>query len=285
MSIQWFPGHMNKTRKLLAEYVDKVDAILEIADARAPKSSRNPLISEIFAKKSCLLLLNKSDLADQKILKEWQAFYQDQGLKSLTISVKNRHNLERLKGEAAVLAKQGKTRTKPPRLMIVGVPNCGKSSLINALGRQKRAKIADSPGVTRDVALYKLGNLDLIDSPGTLWPNLSDQMAAARLAALGSIKDEVYLPSEALAAIYPYLRAQYGVALAARYHQVVPQEYPAFLQLVAARFHKDETEPESLAMVVFKDLRAGKLGSICLERPQDLIAEQEPSDKGLQKNT
>lgn len=266
MSIQWFPGHMNKTRKLLAEYVNKIDAVLEIVDARAPQSSRNPLIAEIFADKACLILLNKSDLADQKILKEWQDFYQAQGLRSLAISVKTRHNLERLKGEAASLTKQGKTRTKPPRLMIVGVPNCGKSSLINALGRQKRAKIADSPGVTRDVALYKLGNLDLIDSPGTLWPNLTDQMAAARLAALGSIKDEVYLPSEALGSLYDYLRTQYAGVLSARYQAVPPESYSEFLTTVAKRFNKDIADYEGLAMLVFKDLRSGKLGPICLER-------------------
>ncbi len=267
MSIQWFPGHMNKARKLLAEYAHKIDGVLEIVDARAPESSRNPLIEEIFAKKPRLLLMNKSDLADCAVVKEWQAEYEKQGLKSLVISVKNRHNLERLKGEAAALSKAGKTRAKPPRLMIVGVPNCGKSSLINALARQKKTKIADSPGVTREVSLYKLGSLDLIDSPGTLWPNLSDQMAAARLAALGSIKDDVYLPSEALALLYPYLRAEYERELCVRYQGEIPADYAHFLSLVAARFGRNEQDSEALAMIVFKDLRALKLGPICLERP------------------
>ncbi len=274
MSIQWFPGHMNKARRLLAEYADKIDGVLEIVDARAPESSRNPLIEEIFAKKPRLLLLNKSDLADRALVKEWQAEYEKQGLKSLAISVKNRHNLERLKGEAATLGKAGKTRDKPPRLMIAGVPNCGKSSLINALAREKRTKIADSPGITRDVALYKLGSLDLIDSPGALWPNLSDQMAAARLAALGSIKDDVYLPSEALSLLYPYLHSQYGKELFRRYEQEAPEDYEGFLSVVAQRFARNENDSEALALMVFKDLRTGKLGQICLERAGDLALQK-----------
>ncbi|MGL4524943.1 MAG: ribosome biogenesis GTPase YlqF [Spirochaetia bacterium] len=282
MAIQWFPGHMNKARKLLAEYVDNIDGVLEIVDSRAPNSSRNPLIDEIFAKKPRLILLNKSDLCDLKIMKKWQDFYEGQGLKTLAISVKNRHNLERLKGEAAGLAKAGKTRTKPPRLMIVGIPNCGKSSLINALGREKKARVADSPGITRDVALYKLGNLDLIDSPGTLWPNLSDQNAAARLAALGSIKDEVYLATEALGMVYPYLHMQYRARLKERYRIDPGEELDHFLSGVAARFNKKIEDTEALAMMVFRDLRAGKLGAICLEDP-DLWQAQIAQENDLQK--
>ena len=196
-------------------------------------------------------MLNKSDLADRNIVKEWQEKYQTQGLSSLAISVKNRHNLERLKGETVALAKAGKTRDKPARLMIVGVPNCGKSSLINALARQKKTKIADSPGVTREVSLYKLGNLDLIDSPGTLWPNLTYQMAAARLAALCSIKDDVYLTTEALGLLYPYLCSEYSNGLGQRYQYHVCKDYVQFLTLVAARFGRNIQDMEALAMIVF----------------------------------
>jgi ribosome biogenesis GTPase A len=268
MAIQWFPGHMNKTRRLLAQHMTQVDAVLEIVDARAPLSSRNPMLNDIIGRKPRLILLNKSDMTDAIVLKEWQSYFQKQGIASLTISVKTRKNLDRLKGEVAKLVKRSdKTREKPPSVLIVGIPNCGKSSLINALMRDKRAKTADSPGVTRDVLLYRMNGLDMVDSPGALWPNLEDQMVAARLAALGSVKDEIYLATEALSSIYPYLYQNYLGALQQRYGQV-SADFEELLQQVAVRYGRNVQDKEAISLAVLRDLRAGKLGLICLERPQ-----------------
>lgn len=267
MAIQWFPGHMNKLRRELKELLAYTDCVIEVADARAPLSSRNPMLHEIIGKKKRLLLLNKSDLADPALLRQWLDFYNAKKLRAIPVSVKKRQNLDRIKTECAKLraANTHEQRQVAPRALIVGVPNCGKSSIINALARQKKAQTADRPGVTRMTALYKTSQLDIYDSPGALWPNLEDQEAAARLAALGSVKDEVYNLSEALELIYPFLRQTYAQALTQRYGVPPAESAAEFLEQAAKRFGK--TEAETAARMVFNDLRNSKLGLVCLEKP------------------
>jgi ribosome biogenesis GTPase A len=271
MAIQWFPGHMNKTRRLLQEHIESVDGVLEIVDARAPLSSRNPLLNEIIGGKPRLVLLNKCDLCDTSALRQWLAYFEHQKIAALPVSAKARKNVDRLKGEVEkFMKKRGGMRERRPKALIVGVPNCGKSTLINAIARQKKAQVADKPGVTRDTALYKVGNFDLYDSPGTLWPNLEDQEAAARLAALGAVKDEVYIASEAFAFIYPFLKDHYAARLENRYAITPADDAVAFAAAVAARSGKND-DPERGVMMVFKDIREGRLGLLCLELPPAVL--------------
>ncbi|MCL2519626.1 MAG: ribosome biogenesis GTPase YlqF [Spirochaetaceae bacterium] len=269
MSINWFPGHMNKTRQQLAEAVTQVHGVLEIVDARAPISSRNPMLNQIIGEKPRLILLNKADLADNAKLLQWLKYFESNKIKALPLSAKTRTNVDRLKGEITGFMKKkaSQSRTERPKALIVGIPNCGKSTLINALARQKKANVADKPGVTRDMALYKVGQIDLYDSPGTLWPNLEDQLAAARLAALGAIKDEIYIVSEAFSLVYPFLSQHYAGQLKERYHIDCSEDGLTFAAAVALKLGRND-DAEAGALAIFKDLRAGKLGKIVLELPE-----------------
>jgi ribosome biogenesis GTPase A len=267
MAIQWFPGHMNKASRILTECVAQVDGVFEIVDARAPLSSRNPLLNQIIGDKPRLILLNKSDLADSHLQKLWLSYFKDNQLPAVPIAAKNRLNIDRLKSEAQAFMKKRKNslRERVPKVLIVGVPNCGKSTLINALARQKKAMVADKPGVTRETLLYKIGSYDLYDSPGTLWPNLEDQEAAARLALLGSVRDEVFLASEALELLYPYLSQNYAQGFVNRYNLKPSGNYSDYLENVAAKAGRSDLEDG--AKIIIKDLRTGRLGNITLEKP------------------
>lgn len=279
MAIQWFPGHMNKTRQKLAEAIKTVNGVLEIADARAPLSSRNPLLDEILGNKPRLLLLNKSDLADPNMLKEWLAYFKSNNIACLPISSKNRQNLDRLKGDAEKLGKvKLQTRTASNKILIVGVPNCGKSTLINALARVHKAEVANRPGVTRDMALYRMSGLDLYDSPGTLWPNLEDQIVASKLAALGAVKDEIYIVSEALEQVWAFLYKYYKDPMNQKYNIELSDDYHASAVAVSNRLGKGDNL-ELGALTIFKDLRDGKFGLICLERPCDIV--EKPIETGI----
>ncbi len=267
MAIQWFPGHMNKLRNTLRDTLPHVDVVLEIADARAPLSSRNPLLDEIIQKKPRLLLLNKAELADPAMTSEWLYYFENRNLKTLLISAKTRMNLDRIKSETAKLYKtKDVVRVTKPRVLIVGVPNCGKSTVINALGRKHKAQAADRPGVTRDVQLYRTNSLEIYDTPGLLWPNLENQTMAARLAALAAVRDEVYTPSEAFLLLYPFLYRHYQQRLNDRYgFEANPDGYEFITQL-GTRIGR-LNDQEATVRHFFNDLRSGKLGTFCLEVP------------------
>lgn len=267
MSIQWYPGHMNQLKQSLKGVLPLIDVVLEIADARAPLSSRNPMLPEILGKKPRLLLLNKSELADPLMLAQWQSYFdKHERLKTLSISAKNRKNLDRIKGEVRNLAKtKNHVQQTNPRVLIIGVPNCGKSTIINALARTHKAKAANTPGVTRQVTRYTLAGLDLYDSPGLLWPNLSDQLGAARLAILAAVRDEVYHPSEAFSLLYPFFMEHYASHFTNRY-KIEPQESgDHYLEALMEQQRKSDIEATALS--ILHDLRAGKLMPFCLESP------------------
>ncbi|NIZ46922.1 ribosome biogenesis GTPase YlqF [Entomospira nematocerorum] len=267
MAIQWYPGHMHKLRQTLQSTLPLVDVILEVADARAPWSSRNPLLSEIIGKKPRILLLNKAELADPIFLKQWQEYYKVHNkLRTLTISAKTRANLDRIKGEVHHIAKmKDSQRIRNPRALIIGVPNCGKSTIINALARSHKAKAANQPGVTRQVTLYHAQSLDIYDTPGLLWPNLEDQAVASRLAILAAVRDEVYLPSEAFSNLYPFLKTHYNAVFEARYKIPMQEHVDDYLYTLKETFNKPDLEATTL--MILNDLRGGKLGSFCLEVP------------------
>lgn len=198
--VHWFPGHMAKATKMIKEYVKKVDVVIELLDARIPRSSANPVISEVVGQKPHIVVLNKADLADKKATKEWTDYFASQGVTVLAIDSKTGKGNKQLVKAVEQLArpiiekwmKKG-IRSRSVRTIILGIPNVGKSTLINKLAGAAATRTADKPGHTRGQQWVKIGkNLELLDTPGVLWPKLEDQRAAARLAMTGAISDDVY---------------------------------------------------------------------------------------------
>lgn len=224
--INWYPGHMKKTREMIQENLKLVDLVIEVADARIPISSRNPILDELVRGKERLILLNKSDLADQDALARWLAEFRRQGSDALAMNAMRGegirellHVLEKIRARNNMESQ----RNKPFRIMIVGVPNSGKSSLINRLTGRKSAQTGDRPGITKGKQWLTvrteapLGNFQLLDTPGILWPKFEDPSVGRNLAFCGAIKDEIMdLPTLALE-LLGTLRDRYPEALAARY--------------------------------------------------------------------
>ncbi len=227
MLIQWFPGHMAKTKRLIVEHLKAVDLVAELLDARIPSSSANPMISELTAGKPRIVILNKSDLADPEATAQWVAYYRAKGLTAIPLDStkpQSKKVLVRAIHEAAqpVIQKwlRRGLRNRPVRLMILGIPNVGKSTLINRLAGTKAARTANTPGHTRGKQWVRLQDgMDLLDTPGVLWPKFEDQTAAMRLAATGAIAGDVFDPDEivpalmtAIAEVTPEtLRDKYGI--------------------------------------------------------------------------
>ena len=283
-NVQWFPGHMARTRRLLQESLPLVDAVAELRDARAPESSRNPELGAILGTKPRIVLLNKSDLADDGATRRWLAFLRREspalavdcrsgrGLSSFASAVQ-----ELLQGTIDKNAAKGMAR-KPLRLMVVGIPNVGKSSLINRLAGGARARTADRPGVTRHNQWYPAGRvgdcpIELLDTPGVLWPKFEDPAVGEKLAFLGSVKDEI-LDAETLALrLLDVLRTGYPARLAERY-RLDPEALPPLppwelLESIARRrgmlLPGGAPDTHRAASMLLDELRAGKLGKITLD--------------------
>lgn len=281
--IQWFPGHMAKTRRLIAANLKLVDAVVEIVDARTPLSSRNPEMDRLTAGKPRLVLLNKSDLADDRAAQMWINYFRNSGAEALAVDCKSGKGLKnvlptvRTKVLAELMEKRERSGMSgaPVRLMIVGIPNVGKSSLINKLAGGKRAKVEDRPGVTRTKQWVKLdGNVELLDMPGVLWPKFEDQEAAIRLAFTGAISDDI-LDIETLAMkLLKYLAEEYPQSLRERY-KIEFDGSESGIELLERVGKKrgmmisgGEINTERAAITVIDEFRSGKLGRITLEMPQ-----------------
>ena len=277
-NINWYPGHMKKTRELIAENLKMVDIVIEVIDARIPVSSRNPIIDELVKTKKRIIILNKSDLSDGKANAQWSDYFKKQGSMVLAMNCMSGGGvnqlykiLNRLQDEK----NEGQIRKKPLRMMIVGVPNVGKSSLINRMTGKKSAKTGDRPGVTKGKQWLGLENgMQLLDTPGILWPKFEDPEAGLNLAFCGSIKDEIL-----------------DVAtLALELIKVLQRDYP---QLLKDRYKLDEIEEDALtnienialkrgfilpgrridyercAKTVLDEFRSGKIGNITLEQTSE----------------
>lgn len=282
-TIQWFPGHMAKTRRAIAANLKLVDAVVEIIDARAPMSSRNPEIDQITSKKPRLVLLNKCDLADPGATQAWINALKSDSVAALAVDCKSGKGLNKLMGalKSTVLAELMEKREKngmagaPIRLMILGIPNVGKSSLINRMAGSKRTKVEDRPGVTRTKQWVKLkDNTELLDMPGVLWPKFEDQGAAVRLAFTGAISDDI-LDVETLAMkLLSFLAESYPQSLADRYKIELSEEDDglALLEKVGRKrgmvVSGGEINTERAAITVLDEFRSGKLGRITLELPE-----------------
>ncbi|MBR3970659.1 MAG: ribosome biogenesis GTPase YlqF [Ruminococcus sp.] len=284
-TIQWFPGHMAKTRRAIAANLKLVDAVVEIIDARTPMSSRNPEIDSLTSSKPRIVLLNKCDLADANATNAWVNFLKKENVTALAIDCKSGKGINKLLPtlKSTVLKELMEKRERngmtgaPVRLMILGIPNVGKSSLINRLAGSKRTKVEDRPGVTRVKQWVKLkDNTELLDMPGVLWPKFEDQSAAVRLAFTGAISDDI-LDIETLAMkLLSYLAENYPQSLTERY-KVEPEESDDGLSLLEKVGKKrgmvisgGEINTERAAITVLDEFRSGKLGRITLEMPEGM---------------
>lgn len=281
-NIQWFPGHMAKTRRAIASNLKLVDAVVEIIDARTPLSSRNPEIDSLTSSKPRILLLNKCDLADSNATSAWVNYFKKLNITALAVDCKSGRGLNKLMPEikSAVLKELMEKREKngmagaPVRLMILGIPNVGKSSLINRLAGGKHTKVEDRPGVTRVKQWVKLkDNTEMLDMPGVLWPKFEDQSAAIRLAFTGAISDDI-LDIETLAMkLLSYLAENYPNPLKERYKIEISDNDDglALLEKVGKKrgmmISGGEINTERAAITVLDEFRSGKLGQITLELP------------------
>lgn len=287
VDIQWFPGHMAKTRRLMKENLPLVDVVVEITDSRVPFSSRNPEMKSLVGGKPRVVVLNKCDMADEAITQEWIEYYKSNGIRALATDCRSGRGLNKLaplvrevlKAELEKRAKKG-MEGKPIRMMIVGIPNVGKSSFINRIAGGKRAKVEDRPGVTRGKQWVTLDKgIDMLDMPGVLWPKFEDKTVGEHLAFTGAVKDDI-LDIETLAArLADVLNHEAHKQLCERYKLTDEETFEiepfALLELIGAKrgmkISGGEIDTERAAAMLLDEFRGGKIGRITLERPNELI--------------
>ena len=280
-NIQWFPGHMTKTKRMIAANLSLVDGVVVLLDARIPLSSLNPDLTELLQGKPCMVLLNKTDIADPNLTARWVRWYQQQGIPALGVDCLSgkgtRQFLPTVKEQLlkALLERrqQNGMAGRPIRLMIVGIPNVGKSSFINKMAGSKRAKVEDRPGVTRTKQWVRVDDsVEFLDMPGVLAPKLDDQQVALRLAFTGAIRDQI-LDIEALAMLLlEFLHEHYPKSLLDRYRLETEETAgDKLLELVGRRrgmlLSGGVVDTERAAVTVLDDFRGAKLGRITLEAP------------------
>ncbi len=278
-NIQWFPGHMAKTRRLMREQLPLTDAVVELLDARATCSSRNPELSELVGAKPRIVLLNKCDLADEAATQRRMAELRREGSYTLAVDCRSGKGLKafhplvhEVLGELIEKNKQKGMVGKQLRLMVVGIPNTGKSSFINRMAGQNRAKVADRPGVTRHNNWFAIGQgIELLDTPGVLWPKFEDPQVGLRLAFLGAIKDDILDITQIAAAFLAVMQREYPERLQERYRIAeFEQDEPfALLERIARKrgmlLSGAEADLERASVMLLDEYRAGKLGRITLD--------------------
>lgn len=280
-NINWFPGHMARTRRLIKESLTLVDAVTELKDARIPMSSTNPELNELIENKPRIILLNKCDLADERTTREWISFYESQGFACLAVDCRSGKGLNAyrstvnkvLKEKIASNAEKGMSG-KALRIMVVGIPNTGKSSFINRMAGGGKAKVEDRAGVTRHNKWYVIGNgLGLLDTPGVLWPKFDDPEVGYRLAFTGGIKDDILDIEELAVKLLEILARDYPERLTERYKvvdfaEMMPYELLEYIgRKRGMLISGGEVNTLRAATMLFDELRAGKLGKISFERP------------------
>jgi ribosome biogenesis GTPase A len=287
MTIQWFPGHMTKARRQIEEKLKLIDVVIELLDARIPMSSRNPMIDEILAGKRRLVVLNKVDLADPEVTEAWIRFFAEQkGLEALSVDSSSGRNVQLILPRCKALLQdkieaQLRKGMNPRaiRALIVGIPNVGKSTLINRLAGRNIAATGDRPGVTKGQQWIKVGKeMELLDTPGILWPKFEDQIVGLRLAATGAIKEEILNVEDVAFYALKQLLVDYRPALEERYGLSCdnidldnPHEIVEIMEAIGRKrgclVSGGAIDLEKASLVILRDLRSGKLGPISLERP------------------
>ncbi len=280
MAVNWFPGHMHKARKQIKEAMPQIDLVIEVMDARLPYSSENPLVSELRGERPCIKVLNKSDLADPNVTQAWQQFFeQEKGVKALTLTATQKGQSRKILDLAKKLFPDRNIALKPLRTMIMGIPNVGKSTLINSLAGKVIAKVGNEPAVTKQQQKINLGNgILLFDTPGFLWPRFEDQNSGYRLAVTGAIKNTAIEFEDIALYAAEYLLEAYPKALMERYKL---KELPATdIELVETIGRKrgalrsgGRIDLHKASEVLLHDIRSGALGRISMENPA-LVAKQ-----------
>lgn len=278
-NIQWYPGHMAKAFRLMRENFSLVDIVFELVDARLPLSSRNPEVDKLIEKKPRLLVLTKADLADPKETSAWKAYFERQGLAVVvldtrgpkTAQVMTKAAKQVLKEQLAAQEAKG-IKNRPIRVMLAGIPNVGKSTLLNHLVQKNVAITANKPGVTKKVAWLKTATgLEILDSPGVLWPKFEDQKIGQRLALTGAVKDTIFAKDDAVLSMLAYFRNYNQQAIIDRYHLNADafdlSDVDLLLTITDKLGFKDDYDKAAVRML--NDLRSGKLGRYTLDREHD----------------
>ena len=280
-NVQWFPGHMAKTRRLIKESLNLVDGVVEIVDARIPVSSRNPELDSIIQKKPRIILLNKCDVADSQATTMWLKYFRDKGFYAAAVDCRTGKGLNSFDSLVKQALKSVIERNdakgmsgKPLRLMVVGIPNTGKSSFINRMGKNAKAKVADKAGVTRQNQWFVVGNgIELLDTPGVLWPKFDDPEVGDKLAFIGSVKDEVTDKETLACRLLESLAATRPQAIEDRYKIDLAEGLQGWeiLEMIGRKrgflVKGGEIDFERCAVIVADEFRGGKLGRITLELP------------------
>ena len=280
--VQWFPGHMQKTRRLIKEHLKIVDVVIELLDARIPYSSANPLLREIIGGKPRIIALNKADLADAEVTHRWEMYFQKQNIPAIPLSVMSGRGIRRLVRQTEELARTRRERfvrrngrPRAARAMIVGIPNVGKSSLINRLVGKAKARVENRPGVTKDRQWLKIGtDLELLDTPGILWPKFEDPEVGMKLAFVGSVSEDAY-DSELLAMAYlAWMCRHYPLHLIRRYRlteEEIKQESPDVLAAIGRKrgclLKGGAIDYDKVRRLLLAEFRSGKLGAVSFDEP------------------
>ena len=287
MNYQWYPGHMTKAKRMMQEDIKLIDLVIELVDSRVPLSSRNPDIDELGKNKSRLILLNKADLADKAANKKWTEFFQKKGFYVQEVDSRSGAGMKAISSIIQEACKEKIERdlkrgikNRPVRAMVVGIPNVGKSTFINTYAGKACAKTGNKPGVTKGKQWIRLNkNVELLDTPGILWPKFEDQAVGMRLAMIGSINDDILNIDELALELIQYLREQYKGLLEKRYHcdESKEKEPVQILEDIArARgclIKGGELDYAKAAALLMDDFRSGKLGRVTLEFPEKLKEE------------
>ena len=289
MNIQWYPGHMTKARRAMKEDIKLIDLIVELVDARVPLASRNPDIDELGRGKARLILLNKSDLSSERYNEAWTAWFKRQGYHVVKVNSRSGEGLKQIAPVVQEACREKIERDKkrgilnrPVRAMVVGIPNVGKSTFINSFAGKACAKTGNKPGVTKGNQWIRLSKtLELLDTPGILWPKFEDQRVGLLLAFIGSINDEILDKEELALELLRFLRKHYPESLVGRYQADMDDPVKLLEQIAKARGCISKgAEPDltKASAALLDDFRSGKLGRITLEFPPD----QEKTDEKIQ---
>lgn len=280
MNYQWYPGHMTKAKRMMQENIKLIDLIIEVVDARIPRSSRNPDIDELGKNKARLILLNKADLADERENEKWAQYFQEKGYYTVKLNAKSGAGIKNVLPAIMESCKEKLERdrkrgikNRPVRAMVVGIPNVGKSTFINAFAGKACTKTGNKPGVTKGKQWIRINkNVELLDTPGILWPKFEDQSVGAKLAMVGSIKDEILNLEELSLELLGCLHEFYKGLLEKRYELTESDDRLSMLTQIAENrkcIQKgNELDYVKAANIFLEEFRNGKIGRITLERPE-----------------
>ena len=280
MNYQWYPGHMTKAKRMMQENIKLIDLIIEVVDARIPRSSRNPDIDELGKNKARLILLNKADLADERENEKWAQYFQEKGYYTVKLNAKSGAGIKNVLPaimescqEKLERDRKRGIKNRPVRAMVVGIPNVGKSTFINAFAGKACTKTGNKPGVTKGKQWIRINkNVELLDTPGILWPKFEDQSVGAKLAMVGSIKDEILNLEELSLELLGCLHEFYKGLLEKRYELTESNDRLSMLTQIAENrkcIQKgNELDYVKAANIFLEEFRNGKIGRITLERPE-----------------